>query len=370
MRYGFLMLFVPLLISGLSTGCNEELEEHAIPKAAIEQRGEASIELQGTIQLSFDDNAPGVGDVHWMGISPEETLLLTDRVGKQALEFDLDSGNFIRKFGGFGKGPGEYRNPEIMAIDADGHVYLIADSFLYKYDRGGRYIDKATYIGASTIIADALGEIHSLGVNKSGIMELQKRDPVTLDVLLRFPVTTKAESLLARRMFLLYLMDASGKPQRLYCLGPNDYLIKEIDAVTGQIIRQFGQRPEGFYELPHEASPSDMQDLHISRARSMTLLSDRFLVVSWFLSKASFVNESWTWKIFDLGESDAIGVYDFDERSKETLATFSPKFPWREIAAHQDKLFMWKPPSSSEDAEQTNGTVEVYTISFGNSQSR
>ena len=287
----------------------EGLEEHTIPEAAVEQRGEAFIELQETVQLSFDDEVPGVGNVYWMGISPEGTLLLTDSVGKQALEFDLGSGSFIRTFGGFGEGPGEYRDPKIMAVDAGGHVYLIADSFLYKYDRGGSYIDRATYTGASTIIADALGGIHSLGVNRGGIMELQKRDPATLDVLLRSPVTTKAGSLLARRMFLMYLMCASRKAHRLYCLGPNDYLIKEIDAATGQVIRQFGQRPEGFYELPHGISPSDMQDLHISQARSMTLLSDRFLIVSWFLSEASFVNKSWTWKIFDLRESDAIGIY-------------------------------------------------------------
>jgi len=41
----------------------------------------------------------------------------------RVLKFD-NNGNFITKFGSFGKGPGQIRDPEHLAVDNDGNVYI------------------------------------------------------------------------------------------------------------------------------------------------------------------------------------------------------------------------------------------------------
>ena len=41
----------------------------------------------------------------------------------RVLKFDSE-GNFITKFGSVGKGPGQFKDPEHLAIDHDGNVYV------------------------------------------------------------------------------------------------------------------------------------------------------------------------------------------------------------------------------------------------------
>ena len=59
-----------------------ELDEESIPETPMEYAGEIGLELQDKIELVFDEETPGIGEVQWMGITPEGTLLLTDDIAR------------------------------------------------------------------------------------------------------------------------------------------------------------------------------------------------------------------------------------------------------------------------------------------------
>ena len=83
-----------------------ELDEESIPEMPMEYAGEIGLELQDKIELVFDEETPGIGEVQWMGITPEGTLLLTDDIAHQVHEFNLRDNSYIRPFGRSGRGPG------------------------------------------------------------------------------------------------------------------------------------------------------------------------------------------------------------------------------------------------------------------------
>ena len=58
------------------------MDEESIPEMPMEYAGEIGLELQDKIELVFDEETPGIGEVQWMGITPEGTLLLTDDIAR------------------------------------------------------------------------------------------------------------------------------------------------------------------------------------------------------------------------------------------------------------------------------------------------
>ncbi len=265
----------------------EDLEEASIPQVQVEYAGEIGLELKRTVELIFDENTPGIGRVNWIGITPDSSLLLTDGTAQQAHEFNLRDGSYIRPFGRKGRGPGEYTYAENMTVDPKGQIYLFDGHQVLRYDRQGHYLDMAEFIGGSRVLAGRDGELFFLGVNMGNIMELQRRDPVTWEMVYRIPLSTERQSFVSRRMRGIAQVCYSTALHRLYYLGPNDYMVKEIDATTGEITRQFGRRPKEFVPLPESyhdigrGSFEDMQQLQISTIGSMTLLKDQYLVISY-----------------------------------------------------------------------------------------
>ena len=344
----------------------DELDEESIPETPVEYAGEVGLELQRRVEIPFNEETPGIGEVQWIGITPEGTLLLTDLTARQAHEFSLDDGRYIRAFGRKGSGPGEYMSADNMAVDPQGRVYLLDLSQILRYDRQGRFLDKTRSIQGCQVLTGRNGELFYLKVNPSKIMELQRRDPATWAVLDRTPLSTKKQNFITYRMTYFVRMCYSAASHRIYYLGANDYKVKEINADTNEVIRQFGQRPEGFMSLPRRyhgigrGTREDMQDLwqEISYLRSMTLVQDRYLVICYVIDLYKIAI---FWLVYDLESAVGIRAYVFNQDGKDRLASFG--YNAIPVTAWRDRLYMWRVPSA-EAVETSNGTVEVYALSF------
>ena len=338
-----------------------EVDEANIPSVSVEYVGEVALNLLSNVKLDFGEATPGIGLVYMMSLSLEGTLLIADMVGKQALEFNLTDGQYIRSFGRTGQGPGEYGSVFQIAVDTQGRIYVL-DAILgqiLRYNQQGQYLDKTQSGKDKRLLTGRGDEVFLLQTNPMHILEVQCLKPATWERAYRTPVSTDNQRFISFRLGFGAHLSYSPARHRLYYLGPNDYLVKEINADTGKIIRQFGMRPEGFVPLPRRyhsiwrGSLADMEELRMTSVRSMTLIEDQYLLVCH--GHPGTFTDSWT--LYDLTASAGIEAYGLDESALEHLK------PFGKIAARQDRLYIWRKPAK-EVAEMSNGTVEVYELSF------
>jgi DNA-binding beta-propeller fold protein YncE len=76
-------------------------------------------------------------------------IFVLDKSKRRVQKFDLD-GNFVKTWGSFGTGNGEFSIPTGIAADGDGHVFVL-DHFIeepggriQKFDRNGQYLSQWT----------------------------------------------------------------------------------------------------------------------------------------------------------------------------------------------------------------------------------
>ena len=364
------------LIVGTFVGCKEntkaiqrvEADEESIPERQLRNAGKVALELRETVDLEFDKDMPGIGRVEWMGISPEGTLMVTDGVAHQAHEINYLDKKHVRSFGRTGRGPGEHVSTNTMTIDPEGRVYLLdgVQGQILRYDRKGRYLDQTQSYSTSNIHAGRNGDIFFLRVNSSYIAELQRRDRATWGVLSRTPLSNRSQSFVSYRMSPMLKLCYNASLQVLYYLGPNDYMVKEIDAVTGEITAKFGRRPKGYVALPdryhhiERGTLEDMQQLGITTVGSMTLVEDRYLFVSFDHPRSPKPE----WVIYKINPTGPLDVFDMDDDTSRLLYPFSPDpddVPMGAIAAAQEFIYIWRPPPF-EVADKSNGTLEKYAV--------
>ena len=369
------ILIAGALIVGTVAGCgwtgvvDEVPDKERIPEKPLRSAGKVALELQETFELGFDQDMPGIGYVEWMGISPEGTLLVTDRESNQAHEINYRDNQYIRSFGRTGRGPGEHRSAYGMSIDPEGRVYLLdgVRGQILRYDRKGEYLDRTESIGVSKIHADRKGEVFSLRVNPTSlVMELQRRDPATWGVLSSTPISNQKQSFVSIRMRKFARLCYNASLQVFYYVGQNDYMIKQIDAVTGEVTAKFGRRPKGFVALPdryHDigrGTIDDLREVRITLVGSMTLVEDRYLFVS-YDHPESPVRE---WVVYMVNPSGPFDVFDSDEEWSLRLQ-FSGghgRVRMGAITAAQESIYIWRPPRHNEVAENSNGTLEKYAV--------
>ncbi len=343
-----------------------EFDDQSIPESPVEDAGQVGLEPIRRVDISIDDETPGIGEVQWIELTPEGTLLLTDFTARHVHEFSLEDGHYIRSFGRSGDGPGEYRIPADIAVDPQNRVY-VHDYFgnILRFDRQGRFLDKARFINGGRVLTDRNGMLFLLRVNPMKIIELQCSDPATWAAIDRTPLSTRKQDFVSFRMVSFARICYSAASHRLYYLGPNDYKVKEIDAGTNEVIRQFGQRPEGFMTLPtryHGIGRGTREDMRrlwseISYLRSVTLVQGRFLLISHFIARPTNIS----WLVYDLNQEQGIRAYVFNQAGKKRLASFG--YNATPIAAWRDRVYMWRAPSP-RTAESSNGTIEVYALTF------
>ena len=368
-------LIAGALTVGTISGCGGDRvlegvpDDERIPERPLRYAGKVALELQETIELVFSEDKPEIGYVGWMGISPEGTLMVTDWDNHQAHEINYRNNSYIRSFGRTGRGPGEHLSAHQMTIDPERRVYLVdpARGQVLRYDRAGRYLDRTEAIGVSKIHAGPEGEMFILRVNSSLFLELQRRDPATLGVLGRTPLSNQNQSFVSFRMRGMAHLCYNASMQVFYYLGPNDYMVKEIDAITGEITAKFGRRPAGFVALPdrfHDigsGTVDDLRQLDITSVRSMTLVEDRYLFVS-FNNPGTIMNE---WVVYMINPSGPFDVFDLDDVTITSLEPFRDHsgVPMQAITSARESVFIYRPPRRAI-ADKSIGTIEIYAVTL------
>ena len=119
------------------------LDEDAIPEVPVEYRGEIGLELQGAIELAFDEATPGIGTINRMVFTPDQSFIFSDGISREVHEFNLEDGRYIRSFGRRGRGPGEYGAASDVWISPDNHVYVYdtLSGRILCYNRQGTYLN-------------------------------------------------------------------------------------------------------------------------------------------------------------------------------------------------------------------------------------
>ena len=366
---------------------SEASDEPTIPQTPVEYAGRVDLILQEQIELAFDENTPGIGNVGWMGFSPEGTLLLTDFIGNQAVEFSRTDGQYIRSFGRAGSGPGEYVRPMSMDIDPQGQLYILDPGlgYLLRYDRQGQYLDQTPrFSKGSRIATGRAGEVfltRAKGTSSGHIMELQRLDPATYEPIYRIPLSTSEQSFIARKMFGYARLAYSPTRHRLYYMGPNDYKVTEIDADTGRLVRQFGYQLERYDSLPERyynlkgGTIEDMSKLNheMSYVMAMILVEDRYVFVVY--QHPSIFDDlarralKWEGIVYDLKTPDLIKAYAFEEPIPsypdpvDSSKVRYMSIPGNDLTHWDGRLYNYQSPPP-ERAEHSNGTVRVYESVF------
>ena len=367
-------LIAGALMVGTNAGCgwtgvvDEIPDEERIPERPLRYAGKVALELRESVELVFDMDIPEIGDVEWMGISPEGTLMVADRISHQAHEINYRDLEYIRSFGRTGRGPGEHLSAEDMTIDSEGRVYLLdgVQGQILRYDRKGRFLDRTQSIGVSKIHAGRNDGVFFLRVNSSLIMELQRRDPATWGVMSRTPLSDPKQSYVSFRMRYLAKLCYNASLQVFYYLGPNDYMINEIDAATGEITAKFGRRPQGFVAVPDlfhnigRGTFDELTPLDITTVGSMTLVEDRYLFVS-YDHPETLTRE---WVVYMINPSGTFEVFELDDDTSGRLRRFSGRGGMPRmgaITAAKESLYIWRPPNR-EVADRSIGTIEKYAV--------
>lgn len=384
MHRSFLRVFFSILISWISLACGEVkrdsdpmwdrisqllrrshtpvglLEEDAIPEVAVEYRGEIGLELQGAIELAFDEATPGIGEIGNMVFTPDQSFIFSDAVSRAVHEFSLEDGRYIRSFGRRGQGPGEYGGVDNVWISPDNYVYAY-DSLSGRILRYGR---QSTYLNYIKMNADVMQG------TRNGDLLIQVTHWPNRTVVLK-KINPKKEQIkysvgLSAREYDLTIHNKSWLPyhstlNRVYYVGATEYMVKEIDVTTGKILRRFGWKPPRFIPLAEkyytELDNLDEFDKAISSSSilgRMALLDEHYLIVGYFNPQGykEFVI------IYDLKAVDTIPAYSLDDAAIELVMWESTA-----LATYQDCLYLYKTPSV-EKGETSNGRLECYALSL------
>jgi len=377
----------------------DEWDEKSIAQTPVEYAGEIGLELKRTVELLFDEATPGIGKIEWMGITPDSSLLLTDRISREAHEFSLNSGRYIRSFGRQGKGPGEYGNADHLAFDSKGSIYIYDSIYnqILHYDRQGQYLDrKMLWISGTDLLVNREDEFILMEKKYGLFMQIRQITGLNGEEKYTLPLFSKKEEVITCFTSDPAQLCYNATSNHLYYLEVNDYMVKEIDASTGEVIRRFGilvpsynalklekQAPSNFVFLPEKYHGLDCGSLDIGEltslindiggATSMELLDDRYLLVSHSLPDVKSIS---VWTLYDLNPSGspttAIKAYSLNSIAYQALngtkknpqgAVVQTSSIGGRIASWQNQLYVYKPPSV-ERADISNGVVEIYGLTM------
>ncbi len=357
-------------------------DKPTIPQTPVEYVGHVDLTLKGQVELAFDEDTPAISDVNWMGFSPEGTLLLSDFIGRQAFEFSITDGQYIRSIGRSGLGPGEYGFPFNIAITLQDHLYILdkMNGYLHRYDRQGQFLDRSPRFSSkgAQLVTGRDGAVYLTKTTRtpSGhTIELQRLEPATpanYEPIYRIPLSTNQPFFIAASNDLAY----SPTRHQLYYMGRNDYKVTEIDPDTGQLVRQFGYQLERYRPLPEHYYRSAVTvktfeeisnlDREASWVESMMLVQDQYIFVTYQhpsiyddLAKNTL---KWEGVVYDLKIPNQIKAYTFEK----AIQAYPDPVRWlpQNNLTHWDGCLYTHQLPLPERAEDSNGTVVIYEPVF------
>ena len=340
------------------------LDEDAIPEVAVEYRGEIRLELQGAIELAFDETTPGIGSIYRMVFTPDQSFIFSEYISKEVHEFSLEDGRYIRSFGRLGQGPGEYGGVYDVWLSPDNHVYAYdaQTGRILCYDRQGAYLNNKkmdALVGVKAMQGTQNGDLLIVASHwHDKTIFFQKINPKNWQIKYSVGLSARKYDLTIRRVSWLPYHSTLN---RAYHVGATEYMVKEIDVATGKILRRFGWKPPEFIPLA-EKYYTDLDDMALfdealsssSRLSRMALLDERYLIVGYYNPQGyeEFVI------IYDLTAVDIIPAYSLDDAAVDLVIWKS-----RALATYQDFLYLYKTPPA-EKSETSNGRLERYTLSL------
>lgn len=346
------------------------LDEDAILEVAVEYRGEIGLELQGAIELAFDEATPGIGSIYRMVFTPDQSFIFSDYISKEVYEFSLEDGRYIRSFGRRGQGPGEYGGIYYVWLSPDNHVYAYdaKSGRILCYDRRGVYLNNKkmdALVGVKAMQGTQNGDLLIVASHwHDKTIFFQKINPKNWQIKYSVGLSARKYDLTIHRVSWLSYHSTLN---RAYHVGAAEYMVQEIDVATGKILRRFGWKPPEFiplaekYYTEFKNSLDEFDEALFDEALSsssklarMALLDERYLIVGYYNPKdyKEFVI------IYDLAAADIIPAYSLDDAAVDLVIWKS-----RALATYQDFLYLYKTPSA-EEGETSNGRLERYALSL------
>ena len=128
-------------------------------------------DVRGTGEGQFDFTYPAGQGGPAIAVGPDGLVYVAD-VGNGRVQVFHPDGTFVRKFGSFGAGGGQFTRPYQLNADADGNVYVLdAGSFtLSKFDRNGAFV--ARFGGGAGGLSESQTLDHGVAIDGDGRLVL------------------------------------------------------------------------------------------------------------------------------------------------------------------------------------------------------
>lgn len=344
-------------------GCRETQETFKSMKEIDEK-----IELKFNKKINlFVGNGPTIGSVGGIIVS-DNSFIVVDNVKNEIYKYD-SSGKYLKTIGKKGEDLGEYLKPMAHAIAVDQSenilVYDAGSGKLNLYNKEGKFISdlnsdlRLGYF--DKFLLDKGDHLLQLTQDKNGIAFLRKFNGHNLKNIFEVKLSNREIDSIIIHMSLYSGFVYNKFLDRIYYIVPIGYMINEIDAETGDIIRKFGKKPSNYrplnkkyHELGFLKNPSEMVSI-MNRTTFLFagffLLNDQYLLLGY----ANDGDVKATWIIFDINNINK--PISFEKKSEEILS-----YNTRRLCAVRDDLLYTYSEPIEEEFEESNGYIEEYTF--------
>jgi len=173
----------------------------------------------------------------WIAVDDEGRICVVDFGNRRVQVFDKDGG-FVRTLGGVGQGPGEYRFPSSVMIDAFGNI-IVNDSarFLIYYSPDGLFQKKVTLKASlslpllgpgGTVIGTAPLSPRAEGGPKNRLLQLGS-DGEVLRTLAEYPACGVVQNLVIRHWYTCQVSVGLRSADSLYYGFDQDFRVQIVD---------------------------------------------------------------------------------------------------------------------------------------------
>jgi len=242
-----------------------------------------------------------VGQLYIMKIGSDNNLLFLDARGCQLLQFS-QNGQFLKKIGERGQGPGEYNKPYGLAVDSQGNIIVsdLETRRMNLYDKEGSFLSSFICTGIHwvphIICVNSKGQYFLGGYKmdpekmKTGNgMFINKYDSNGKYITSFYPRNTNQTWLLSIFPFFYFDLDEEDK---IYATQLNKYEISIYDS-GGTLLETIGKSPSHFKPLDSSIevdyskfkNPSELKEKLAELSRSWTkilsirAIGNRYLLI-------------------------------------------------------------------------------------------
>ena len=220
----------------------------------------SSLRLEEVFRIDTEDEEIlnlGIPDIFGFDVNSEgEIFILRNVTGEGDFVYKFDSsGKFVKSFGPYGEGPGEFQNPHHISVDDKDNIMIVdlGPQKLLKYDRDGVFIDDYKMAGENARFGSGPGDkMLALGmsfkpVNETALytlsLKLLNPDFGELRVLDQFSFEMNPKKIRAADPFFCW----SSSKDNIYVANENrGYEIWVFD-LNGKLIRKIRKE---YAEIP------------------------------------------------------------------------------------------------------------------------